>query len=92
AGAKRKLVTMVVDVDGVDANADEPVFSDGTCVGYVTSGGYAHWTEQSMAMGYVPSELVQDGTRLEVEILGERYPAIVTAAPLYDPQGLRMRS
>lgn len=92
AGAMRRLVTMIVDTNQVDANADEPIFSNGACVGSVTSGGFAHWVEQSMSMGYVPAELARDGTKLEVEILGERYPAIVTATPLYDPQGLRMRS
>ena len=44
-----------------------------------------------MAFGYVPPELGEDGTELEVEILGEIYPAKVTAAPLYDPSGSKMR-
>ena len=46
---------------------------------------------KSMAMGYVASEFAEAGTVLDVEILGELYPAEVQGAPLYDPDGLRMR-
>ena len=74
-----------------DVTLDEAILKDGECVGYVTSGGYAHHLQQSMALGYVPAELAGDGTELEVEINGERYAARVVAEPLYDPAGERMR-
>jgi dimethylglycine dehydrogenase len=90
-GPSKKLVTLVVETKDVDCVADEPIFHDGNCVGYVTSGGYAHWVKKSMAMGYVPTALAQHGTKLEVELLGEFYPATVTATPLYDPNGGKMR-
>jgi dimethylglycine dehydrogenase len=90
-GPSKKLVTLVVETKDVDCVADEPIFHDGNCVGYVTSGGYAHWVKKSMAMGYVPTALAKHGTRLEVELLGEFYPASVTATPLYDPNGGKMR-
>ncbi|WP_192258108.1 GcvT family protein [Mesorhizobium caraganae] len=91
-GAEKRLVTMVVDTADVDCVADEPIFHDGACVGYVTSGGYGHTVKKSLAMGYVPSALAQDGTRLRVELLGEFYEATVTTQPLYDPDGGRMRN
>jgi dimethylglycine dehydrogenase len=87
----KKLVTLVVDTKDVDCVADEPIFHDGNCVGYVTSGGFAHSVKKSMAMGYVPTALAAHGTKLEVELLGEFYPATVTATPLYDPNGGKMR-
>ena len=90
-GPSKKLVTLVVETKDVDCVADEPIFHDGNCVGYVTSGGYAHWVKKSMAMGYVPTALAKHGTKLEVELLGEFYPATVTATPLYDPNGGKMR-
>ncbi|MBI2719868.1 MAG: GcvT family protein [Rhizobiales bacterium] len=92
AGPKRRLVTMIVDTRDIDCVADEPIFHAGKCVGNVTSGGYAHWVKKSMALGYVPPDCAADGTRLEIELLGEFYPATVTARPLYDPAGHRMRS
>ena len=91
-GPTRRLVSMVVDTADVDCIADEPIFHAGACVGYVTSGGYAHHVKRSMAMGYVPSALATDGTELEVELLGDFYKARVAARPLYDPDGGRMRS
>ncbi|HKY93971.1 MAG TPA: FAD-dependent oxidoreductase [Kiloniellales bacterium] len=87
-----RLVTLTVDSDDVDAWRDEPIFHGAECVGYVTSGGFAHWTQQSVALGYVPAPLAADGTALGVEILGRIYPARVQARPLYDPDGTRMRS
>ena len=86
-----KLVTMTIDTDDIDVCNDEAILKDDECVGYVTSGGYAHHVGKSMALGYVPADLAADGTALEVEINGEMCPAKVVAQPLYDPTGERMR-
>ena len=91
SAATIRLVTMTIDTDDIDVCNDEAILKDGECVGYVTSGGYAHHVGQSMALGYVPAALAADGTALEVEINGEMYPAKVVAKPLYDPSGARMR-
>ena len=60
-------------------------------VGWVTSGGYAHHSQASVALGYVPAALA-DAAGFEVEILGERREARVAPSPLFDPDGRRMRS
>jgi dimethylglycine dehydrogenase len=91
-GPAKKLVTLVVDTRDVDCVADEPIFFDGECVGYVTSGGFGHTVGRSLAMGYVPAELASDGTALQLELLGDFYDARVTANPIYDPTGERMRA
>ncbi len=91
AGATKKLVTLVVDTD-VDCHHDEAVFHNGQCVGYITSGGYAHYSGCSLAMAYIPAELCADAEAFEVEILGELKPARLQANPLYDPSGSRMRA
>ena len=91
AGPAIRLVTMTIDTDDIDVTLDEAILKDGECVGYVTSGGYAHHVQQSMALVYVPAELAADGTELEVEINGEMYAAKVVGKPLYDPSGDRMR-
>ena len=90
-GIEQQLVTMTVDTE-IDVTCDEAIMKDGECVGYISSGGYAHHVQQSVALGYVPPSLAADGTTLEVEIMGEFYPATVTVEPLYDPAGSRMRS
>lgn len=92
SGPDKKLVTMTIDTTDIDVSNDEAILKDGDCVGYVTSGGYAHHVGHSMALGYVPPDLAADGTDLEVEINGALYPSRVTAHPLYDANGSKMRS
>ncbi len=91
-GPERRLVTFVVDVDAIDVIGDEPVSCDGKVVGWITSGGYAHHSARSVALGYVPAGLVESGGRFEIEIMGVQRAAAVQAAPLFDPKGERMRS
>lgn len=91
AGVKQTLVTMTIDVDGIDVSGDEAILKDGKAVGYISSGGYAHRVKRSMAMGYVKHENAAPGTDLQVEILGEMYSAQVLGAPIYDPSGENMR-
>ena len=90
-GPSIKLVAMTIDTDDIDVSNDEAILKDGECVGYVTSGGYAHHVQQSMALGYVPSDLAHGGTTFEVEINGEMYAARIVDEALYDPAGARMR-
>ncbi len=92
SGPRIRLVTLVIDVDGIDVSNDEAILSDGRAVGYVSSGGYAHHVGKSMAMGYVEADLAAGGTRLQVEILGQMYDAEVQGAPLYDANGANMRA
>ncbi len=90
-GPAKRLVTMTVETEDIDVSNDEAILKDGACVGYVTSGGYAHWSETSIAFGYLPTTLARAGTEVEIEIIGKLYPAKVLGAPLYDPKGERMR-
>ena len=91
-GTKKKLVTMTIETKDIDVTLDEAIMKDGKCVGYITSGGYAHHVKKSMAMGYVPNDLAMNGTELNVEINGNFYKAKVQSKPLYDPRGTKMRS
>lgn len=89
-GAKRRLVTFKIDVDDFDAIGDEPVFHDGEVVGWVSSGGYAHASKASVALGYVKTELAE-ATDFEIEILGVMHTAHRVDDPLFDPKGAQMR-
>jgi dimethylglycine dehydrogenase len=98
-GPKRRLVAFVVDPDPddpADVIGDEPIWHGGAVVGWVTSGGYGHHVRQSIALGYVPSELATPdgpgGNGFEIEIIGRRRPARLQPEPLFDPKGLRMRA
>jgi dimethylglycine dehydrogenase len=88
---KRRLCNFIVDAKEADVVAWEPVWLDDAVVGYCTSGGYSHYTGKSVAMAFVPADKVRDGLEVEIEILGERRPARLTMAPLFDEDGARMR-
>jgi len=87
----RRLCTFVVDAHDADVWADEPIFAGDDVVGFVTSGGYAHYSGKSVALGFVPVEMIGDGAEFEVEILGERRAATLVRDPVLDPRGERMR-
>ena len=67
------------------------VDGDWRVVGWVTSGGYAHYVDHSMAQGYVPRELAENESAglFEIEILGQRRQARSMPTPLFDPSGER---
>lgn len=90
-GTARMLVTLDIETN-IDVTLDEAVLMDGEAVGYITSGGYAHHVQRSMALAYVDRIHGDPGTKLGVEILGEVYDAVVRGEPAYDAQGARMRS
>ncbi|MFZ4531840.1 MAG: GcvT family protein [Alsobacter sp.] len=92
SGGTRALVVFAVDAVDADAIGDEPVWHDGKVVGWITSGGYAHHSKTSVALGYVPMALAGETTGFEIEIIGERRAARRLAEPLFDPSGSRMRA
>ncbi len=89
-GAPRRLVPFVVEAEDADVVAWEPIWLRGAVVGFCTSGGFSHWTGQSVAQGFLPAAEIVDGLEVEIEILGDRRPARVHLAPLWDDGG-RMR-
>ena len=94
-GGAVRLVTFTVDTEpgraGVDVIGDEPIWHDGEVVGWVTSGGYAHHSDVSVAMGYVPAALGDSQGPWEIEIVGARRSANRLDQCLWDPESQRMR-
>jgi dimethylglycine dehydrogenase len=94
-GPRRRRVSFVVDAADADAIGDEAVWKDGEVVGWITSGGYCHHADCSLAIGYVPSVALESGAdqaKWEIEIIGERRPARLQLVPLFDPEARRMRA
>jgi dimethylglycine dehydrogenase len=90
SGGKLRRVSMIVDASDADVLGDEPIFHKGKVVGWVTSGGYAHYVGKSLAQGYIPKELVGND-EFEIELIGEMKKARINHEPLFDPKGERMR-
>ena len=91
-GIATRLVYLEIAATDSDARGAEPLMLGGTCVGILTSGGYGHTVGRSLAFGYVTPEHAAPGTRLEVELLGERLSATVLAEPVYDAANARPRA
>ena len=92
SGGALRLLSFEVDAADADAIGDEPIWHDGTVVGWVTSGGYGHTVGKSLALGYVPAELAQSTGQFEIEIIGERRAARRLDGAAVDAQGTRMRA
>ncbi len=95
AGLERQLTCLTIDLapgDDLFPCGGEPLHLDEQLLGYLQSAGYGHAVGATIGMAYLPPPMAVPGTRLEVEILGERRSASVVAGPLYDPLGSRMRA
>ena len=92
-GAAQRFVPLVFDEPGeAEAPYCAQVFNGSDNVGLTTSGVWSHTLKQSVALAYVRADLAQPGTRLEVNVLGQRRSATVQAEPLYDPTNTRLRA
>ncbi|MGV1947652.1 MULTISPECIES: GcvT family protein [unclassified Agrobacterium] len=93
AGVSKRFVTLTVDAGDFDAPYMSTIWLGDTIVGETTSGGYGHRVGKSIALGMLRSDLHEPGTRLEIEIFGQRHAATVQAdEPLWDKQNERIRA
>jgi dimethylglycine dehydrogenase len=94
AGIPNRFVTL--DVHGVkdaDPLGNEPLFdANGRMIGRATSGCYGHVLKKSLAIGYVTPEFAEVGTKIAIEILGERKDATVLVDSPYDPENKDLRA
>ena len=92
-GVSKRFVTLTVDAGDCDAPYMSTLWHDGVVVGETTSGGWGHRIGKSIALGMLRADLAEPGTRLEVEIFGERFATTVEAdEPLWDPKNERLRA
>ena len=89
---KYRLRSFIIDAKDGDVIGDEPIFFNGEVCGWVTSGGYAHGSSVSVAMGYVPAEHADNEEGWSVELLSEMVSAKMQKQPLFDSNMSRMRS
>ncbi len=92
AGAKERLVPLLIESSDVDAPYCATVLKDGQTVGLVGSAGYGHTLQKSIALAFVRSDLAVEGQDLEIEMFGEVYKAVVGSEPLYDPGNERIKA
>jgi glycine cleavage system aminomethyltransferase T/glycine/D-amino acid oxidase-like deaminating enzyme len=92
AGVSRKLCALTLDDPDRVVMGKEPILDGERILGYVTSAGYGYTIGRGIAYGYLPISHAAQGTAVQIEFFGEPLAATVTREPLYDPEGLRLKS
>ena len=90
--SKLKLTPLIIETDDIDVTNNEAVVKDGKSIGYITSGGFAHYVNKSIAYSYLDEEILKSNEKFQVEINGNFYNFSIIKEALYDPTGERMRS
>lgn len=92
-GVKKRFVTLLVEAGDCDAPYMSTLWHGGEIVGETTSGGWGYRLDKSIALGMLRADLAESGTRVDIEIFGQRYPAVVQDdRPLWDPENARLRA
>lgn len=92
-GVRQRFVTLTVEAGDFDPPTMSTLWRDGDVVGETTSAGWGFRTDRCIALGTLRADLAAPGTRVEVEVFGERLPATVEPdAPLWDPANERLRA
>ena len=91
-GPPNRLSAMTFDDPRDVVMGKEPVWHDGRVVSYVTSANYGYSIGRGIVYGYLPTDIANEGTPVEVEYFGRRLAATVAADPLFDPKGVRLRA
>jgi dimethylglycine dehydrogenase len=89
-GGRLRLRVFVVEAQNADVIGDEPIWREGEVRGWATSGGYAHGSGVSVAMGYVSKTIADERDGWSIEVLGRHCPARLQPWPLFDPEGKRL--
>ena len=87
----RTLACLTTDSTEDVVLGKEPVLAEGQPVGYVTSAAYGYTIEKGIAYAWLPLEVAEVGTELEIGYFDQRVRAVVTAEPLFDPKMTRLR-
>ncbi|WP_435259020.1 GcvT family protein [Thioclava sp. FR2] len=93
AGVEKRFVTLRVNAGDYDPPYMSTLWHDGKVVGETTSGYWGHRVGACLALGMLRADLTEPGTKLEVEIFGQRVPAeVLEDAPAWDPANARLRA
>jgi aminomethyltransferase len=86
-GVKRKLVGVEFGGEPFRMWLEDfwPVVRDGTAVGRLTSAGRSFRLEKNIGYAWVPAELAEPRTELELQSPGGPVPAVTAALPFLDP-------
>lgn len=84
-GVQRRLVPFKMTGKTPPPRPHYPVFGGGERISETTSGTLSPTLNAGIGMAYVPTALARIGQPIEVEIRGNRFPAMIEKKPLYRP-------
>ena len=90
--SSNKIVPLIVQTNDIDVTNNEAVIKSNKSIGYVTSGGFAHFVNKSIAFSYLDQNELKSDKGIQIEINGDLFNCSVIKKPLYDPSGQKMRS
>ncbi|MEI7535082.1 MAG: glycine cleavage system aminomethyltransferase GcvT [Verrucomicrobiae bacterium] len=82
-GPKKKLVAFRMTDKSAPPRPHYPIWANGESVGVVVSGTQSPSLNVGIGMGYVPAALAKPDTKIEIEIRGRRFAAVVVPKPIY---------
>jgi aminomethyltransferase len=82
-GPREKLVPFRMQDKGKPPRPHYAVFENGERIGEVTSGTLSPSLNWGVGMAYVSASQAKVGTRIEIEIRGQKFPATIEKKPLY---------
>jgi len=82
-GTQKKLVAFKMTDKSAPPRPHYPIWVDGASVGIVTSGTQSPSLNCGIGMGFVPPEVAKPDMKIEIEIRGKRFAAVVVSKPIY---------
>ena len=82
-GPAQKLVPFRMEGKGPPPRPHYTVFSNGERIGEVTSGTLSPSLNYGIGMAYLSAPQAKIGTKIEIEIRGQKFPATIEKKPLY---------
>ena len=82
-GVKKKLVAFKMAEKSAPPRPHYPIWVNGASAGIVTSGTQSPSLNVGIGMGYLPPEFAKPDTKVEIEIRGKQFAALVVPKPIY---------
>src|SRR3984893_9793198 len=82
-GTPQKLAAFRMDGKGPPPRPHYPVFNNGNRIGEVTSGTLSPSLNYGIGMAYIDAPHAKIGSKIDIEIRGQKFPAIIEKKPLY---------
>jgi 4-methylaminobutanoate oxidase (formaldehyde-forming) len=93
---RRRLLQFLLKDPGPLLRSQEPILCDGTYCGYIRAGAFGHTLGASVGLGSIELDEpitpeVLSRRAFEIEVNDQRFAAVASIAPMYDPKSERIR-